>query len=435
MASLALSRVAAAAQRRALGGSVTKRGFASMLTAVEEFPGVPATTPTQAKASTASVTTLPNGVTVVTEDASSTSTISLTFPNAGSGSEAVAEQGAALANKCMAFKSGSGLSSAVILRNIEDDGATPFSTAGRTGATVGYTGAPDKVTRLVPLLATDCSFEKWDVRDAIKLAGAEADDANSNSQIVLTEQLYAAAYGAQTSMGRQYYSPGASFATVKSFRDRTYVLNGAVLAATGVSDHEAFVRAVEHGFSEAKVGEAVEAVAPAYMGGETRVAASTGYAHVALAFQGPESQALSNVLKQCISLACGEGVSSFSAPGLIGVYGGADSAGASGIADALCAAVSAAPSADVVERAKGLAKAEALFALDGGSQSLADAMTKSVLETGTFSAEGLAASYDSITAQDVGAAFSAMAKSNPAMATVGDITSVPYHATVASRFG
>lgn len=435
MASLTLSRMAAAAQSRAAAGSAAKRGFSSMLTAVEEFPGVPTTTPSQAKASTASVTALPNGVTVVTEDSSSTSTISLTFPNAGSGSEAIAEGGAALANKCMAFKSGSGLSSALILRNIEDDGATPFATAGRVGATVGYTAAPDKATRLVPLLATDSSFEKWDVRDAIKFAGSEAEDAKSNAQVVLTEQLYAAAYGAQTPMGRPFYSTGASFATVKSFRERAYGLNGAILAATGISDHEAFVRAVEHGFSESTVGEAAEKAASAYMGGEARVAApSTGYAHVALAFEGPSTGALSSVLKHCINLTAGEGVSTFGTAGLIGVYGGADSAGASGIADALCAAVSA-PSAAIVERAKSLAKAEALFTLDGGSQSLTDAMTKSVLETGTFSAEGIAASYDSITAKDVGAAFSAMAKSNPAMAAVGDIASVPYHASVASRFG
>lgn len=407
-----------------------------MLTAVEEFPGVPSTTPTQSKASTASVTTLPNGVTVVTEDASSTSTVSLTFPNAGSASESIAEEGAALANKCMAFKSGSGLSSALILRNIEDDGATPFSSAGRLGATVGFTAAPDKAARLVPLLATDCSFEKWDVRDAVKLAGSEAEEANSNAQIVLTEQLYAAAYGAQTSTGRSFYSTGASFATVKSFRNSAYALNGAVLAATGVSDHEAFVRAVEHGFSESKAGKVAEKTAAAYMGGEARVAApSMGYAHVALAFDaGSASVALSSVLKHCINLAGTEGVSAFGAPGLIGVYGGADSAGASGIADALCTAVSA-PSTAVVERAKSLAKAEALFVLDGGSQSLADAMAKSVLETGSFSAEGVAASYDSITAQDVGAAFTAMVKSTPSMAAVGDISSVPYHAAVASRFG
>mmetsp|Transcript_2651 Transcript_2651/g.1672 ORF Transcript_2651/g.1672 Transcript_2651/m.1672 type:complete len:185 (-) Transcript_2651:51-605(-) len=178
-----------------------------------------------------------------------------------------------------------------------------------------------------------------------------------------------------------------------------------------------------------------QAPASAYMGGEARLSApSTGYAHLALAFEGPASSPLINVLKHCLTLAAPEGVSAFVAPTLIGVYGGSAAAGASAVADSLCAAVSAAPSADVVERAKGLAKAEALFALDGGSQSLASSMTSSVLESCTYSAAGVAASYDAVTAEDVGAAFSAMVGSNPSLAALGDISSVPYHATIAARF-
>lgn len=356
----------------------------------------------------------------------------MTFPNAGSSSESVAEQGAALANKCLAFKSGSGLSSLLILRNLEEDGASPFATADRYGATVGYTAAPDKAARLVPLLATTCTFEPWDVKDAKTIAGEEAKAANSNVLSVLTEQLYGAAYGAQTSMGRPYYSDSASASAIQSFREKAYVLNGAVLSATGVADHGAFVRSVEEGLSESAVGEAAAAASAAYMGGEARISAPVGEAHVALAFEGPKSSALLNVVKQCLTLS---GASAFAAPGLVGVYAGAPVASASTVADSLSAAVTAIPSNDVVERAKALAKAEAVFALDAGSQSLAGAMASSVLETGSFGgAAQLAASYDAITAKDVAAAYTAMLKSKPSMAAVGDIAAVPYQATVASRF-
>jgi hypothetical protein len=67
------------------------------------------------------------------------------FPKAGSNNEATNETGAALANKCLTFKSGSGLSTVLIMRNLEDDGAIPFARAGRTSATVGYTCAPIKL--------------------------------------------------------------------------------------------------------------------------------------------------------------------------------------------------------------------------------------------------------------------------------------------------
>uniref|UniRef100_A0A7S1Z109 Peptidase M16 N-terminal domain-containing protein n=1 Tax=Trieres chinensis TaxID=1514140 RepID=A0A7S1Z109_TRICV len=432
MATITLSRVASAARSRAAASGAARREFSSIMTAVEEFPGLPTTSPTPGKATSASVTTLPNGLTVVTEDASATSTLSLTFPSAGSSAESASQQGAALANKAMAFKSGSGLSSALILRNIENDGATPFASAGRVGATIGFTAAPDKVVRIMPLLATDCTFEKWDVRDAIALAGYEAAQANSNAQIALTEQIYAAAFGAQTSMGRPFYSSGASKQAVRSFREANYGLNGAVLAATGVEDHEAFVRAAEHQFSESPVGDAsAPSDAPAFIGGEARIQASIGYAHVAIAFPAPASSALASVVKHCLAIS---GAEAFAGPGIVGVYGGADSAGVAGIVDSLCAAALVSPSAAVVERAKNLAKAEALFALDGGSQSLAEAMTASVMETGTFSVAGVSEAYDAVTEADVAAAFGDMKKAGPAVASVGDIASVPYHATIASCF-
>ena len=238
-------------------------------------------------------------------------------------------------------------------------------------------------------------------------------------------------------MGRPYYSPSASRATIRSFRERAYALDGAVLAATGISDHEAFVLAVEGGFPESSVGASAPADAPpAFIGGEARVSApSAGYAHVAVSFPSPASSAVASVLKHCLNLSGGGAASGFVGPGVVGAYVGADSAGVISAVDSLLSSLSSVPSSAIAERAIRLAKAEALFGLDGGSQNLADAMTKSILEAGTFGgASGVAGAYDSITAADVSAAFGAMVKNNPALAAVGDIASVPYHVTVASNF-
>ena len=62
-------------------------------------------------------------------------------------------------------------------------GASVFSSAGRRGATVGYTAAKENAAFVAPLLVTDCSFEKWDVKEAQELAGVEAADATSNPQV------------------------------------------------------------------------------------------------------------------------------------------------------------------------------------------------------------------------------------------------------------
>ena len=144
---------------------------------------VASTSPSPKTGSVSSVTTLPSGLTIVTENASLTSTLALTYPNAGSSNEHPTEGGAALANRYLSFKSGSGLSSALIIRSLEDVGATLFSSAGRRGATIGFTSVKENAAFVAPLLVTECSFEKWDVKEAQQLAGVEAAEATSNAQV------------------------------------------------------------------------------------------------------------------------------------------------------------------------------------------------------------------------------------------------------------
>lgn len=296
---------------------------------------------------------------------------------------------------------------------------------------MGYTAMRENAAWVAPLLAISSGFEKWDVRDAVDMVEKEVAEAKSNAQVALTDQIYAAAYGAQSSLGRSYYTAGASRPSIISFRERTYTLNGAVLAATGIADHEAFVRMVEDEFPKSAPPK-VEKVESAYLAGEARLdAPSTGYTHVALAFNGPASTPLSNVLKHTLNLS---GASAFASSGIFGVYGGSAPADAEGTIDALSKALTSAPPADVIAKAKATAKAEALAALSGGSKSLADAMTASIIDTCTFSPESLAGSYDAISEADVQKAMDDMKKGGVSLAAVGDLSYVPYRASVAGRF-
>jgi predicted Zn-dependent peptidase len=383
------------------------------------------------------VSTLPSGLIVVTEDACSTSTVTVTFPKGGSGSEGLGEQGAALINKCLAFNSGSGLATILINRTIENEGAIPFATANRSGATLGYTVEPDNAVGLVPLLALDCTFEKWDVRDAIKLANYQISEANKSVEIVLTEQIYAAAFGASSPMGRPFYNADASIHEIAAFRARGYGVNGAILAATGIKDHAAFCTEVAEMLSEAPVGDGAPAPSAPYMGGEARVSApSFGYAHVALAFDGKATAPIRNVLKHCFNLTGkGLGVSAFGTSGLVGVYASAPSEGVGAIDGAITSTLTAKLTPEIIAMAKTLAKAEATFELDCGSKGLAASMTAGVMQGGSFTdAATVAKSYDSISVSDVTAAAAAMLKTNPSLAAVGDISVLPYQGGFASRF-
>jgi len=335
---------------------------------------------------------------------------------------------------------------------MEDDGATPFASSSRYGATVGFTAARDKAVRLVPLLATNSSFERWDVRDSKKSAMIEVNEALSSVQTVLTESIYSAAYGAQTNAGKaQYPLTQPTTQAIQSFRDRAYALNGAVLAATGIPDHEAFCQAVEYSFSESNVGDpssSSQESSPVFIGGETRVhVPGAGFTHLALGLHvDAMSPALGQVTAMCIDvMTSGDdtgGVSGFAAPvgatggGLIGAYAGSNLAGDSPAAlDRLCAVLTGpAPSADVVERVKALAKAKAVFQMEDGSKNLAEGLTQSVFDRTASS--GFGEEYDAITAEDVTLVFERMMGGGtpPAIASVGDTTSVPYLGAFSSRF-
>lgn len=160
----------------------------SLTTVVRFFPpphSVPRGFPTPSKAGVAEVTKLSNGMVVVTEDGSSTSTVSLTFPNGGSSSETFSEAGAAFANKFFAYKSALDMSSIAILRALENGGASPFTSASRHSASVGYTCAPENAGSLVGSIfsQTASSYEVWDVQEAIKIAKEQAAAAASSPEV------------------------------------------------------------------------------------------------------------------------------------------------------------------------------------------------------------------------------------------------------------
>lgn len=323
----------------------------------------------------------------------------------------------------------------MINRTIENHGGTPFAKLDRSKATLGYTVSPENATELLPFLATQCSFERWDMRDAKKLAATEAEVAYESAQVVLTENIFAAAYGPQNPAGRSLFFSDASLDQVKAFRERGYGVKGAILTATGVKDHAAFCKEAEELLSGTPSGGSSEQSTMKYIGGESRVfAPSAGFAHVALAFEAPSSSVLTGIVKQAFNIAGLEaGITGFSSQGVLGVYGGSESG--AGICDAMTQVVKTSLTADIVKRAKSLAKAEALLAMDTGSPTLADFMTASVIETGTFSGPAeVAKAYDAVSDAQVKDAVSKMLKSKPSLAAIGDISSVPYHATVASQF-
>jgi predicted Zn-dependent peptidase len=357
----------------------------------------------------------------------------MTFPHAGSANETIETPGAAFLNKWMSFKTSSQLSAIVINRLIEDAGGVPMATVNRKSATLGFTVPSEQAPSLVPIFALDCTFEKWDFKDALFGASAEIAKMTKDPAVVLTECLCSAAYGAQSLGGRTLYFSKVSVGNVAEFRKKTYVLNGAVLAATGVKDHSSFVAEVD-----ASIGgiasDPISSEALFYLGGESRVNDPFApMSRVAIAFPAPKSSVVAAVVKQFFNVVGRDDkVTASVSNDLLVVQTMNPVAG--GLVDILVDVLKKGLTEKEFGRAKNLAKGEALFNLDAGSFSLATAATASVLETGTFVPGSVGKAYDAVTISQVKDAIALMLKSNPSVAAVGNISRVPYHATIASSF-
>jgi hypothetical protein len=232
-------------------------------------------------------------------------------------------------------------------------------------------------------------------------------------------------------MGRPYYASCSDKALV-SFRESNYILDGAVLTATGV-DHDEFTAQAVQVLSEFEVssGESKPTAESAFLGSEARVAMPAGgAAHVALTMRGPTaSPALLSVLKHCYTLS---GASAYASSSVVGVYGSSAAEGAGALTDSLSAALASSFSADVVKRAKALAKGEALQAAEGSSTELAELMSNWVWHSGSFNAQLVSAAYDGITDKDVNEAVSEMKKTGISLAAVGEIAGVPYLGSISA---
>mmetsp|Transcript_40220 Transcript_40220/g.94559 ORF Transcript_40220/g.94559 Transcript_40220/m.94559 type:complete len:315 (+) Transcript_40220:677-1621(+) len=308
---------------------------------------------------------------------------------------------------------------------MEDLGITPIARAGRTSAIIGYSATPDVAADpdMLDTLASPCTFEAWDVRDAVKTAMIEREQAYSDPHLILSDKIHTAAFGEASSLGRSFYVDAVpSTESLAAFRARAYGSSGAVLSATGVADHEAFVAAAEAAFGAVPAGGTGASPAATMVGGEQRVPAATAYAHLAMALQAPSDPVVAAVLQKCIGLS---GASGFGSSELIGAYGYANGEDAASLVASLVTALQAAAGAPI-EAAKAAAKGDAL--LDGG---LADSVVAGVAVDGAYDFAAVAASYDAVTVETIKTAAEEALAGPLAVAAVGDVSSVAHHYDIA----
>ena len=267
---------------------------------------------------TAEITTLPNGLRVVTETMPALGSVALgVWIEAGTRHEEAAENGVAHFLEHMAFKGTGRRSAQDIAEEIEDVGGYLNAYTSREHTAYYARVLPGDVGLAFDILADilrDPRFEPGEMETELGVILQEIGQALDTPDDVIFDWLQETAYPDQP-MGRGILGPpervrGFQRDDLGRFVARHYRPARMIVSAAGAVEHDAMVRLAERYFSDLSPGPAPADEAAAYAGGERRVEKGLEQAHMALALPAPAYREPDFFAGQIFSVALGGGMSS-----------------------------------------------------------------------------------------------------------------------------
>ena len=191
------------------------------------------------------VTTLPNGLRVSTQETYGQISTFALFVDAGSMYEQGPELGACHVLESTAFKASAGRSSDEIARFSQSHGITTSAVFNREVFMYKVDSLRGAAAASLALLADAVQrplFTPADLNTAAQVIAFQRDEALSQPQVLVSECLYAAAYGSETPLGRPEKCPpgggaGLSPDVLAGFQAKYFTAPRMVLSGVGV-DHE-----------------------------------------------------------------------------------------------------------------------------------------------------------------------------------------------------
>jgi len=268
------------------------------------------------------MTTLPNGLKIVTENTPGATACVGIFVGAGSRHETDSNAGATHLLEHMAFKSTETRSHFRTVHEVEHMGASLVAQAGREELSYSCTILGEHAPAVLEIMADTVlnpSFKDHEVDEQKAVCKVDIEDAKKNCQNLVTEAAHLAAYG-NTGLGRSLmaYEKGLDNLdgdALKAFTASAFTAKNMVVSAAGV-DHAAFVTQVTKLFGGVVSGAGPSVVKTKYVGGQyhTPCDTSDGFTHVVLGFEGP-SWHDADLIPMCVLHSLMGGGASFSAGG------------------------------------------------------------------------------------------------------------------------
>jgi predicted Zn-dependent peptidase len=420
------------------------------------------------RAEAVKVSTLPNGLRVVTEAMPQLATAALgVWIGAGTRHEKEGEQGLAHLLEHMAFKGTRRRDSLAIVQEIEQVGGdlNAETSVERTSYYARVLG--ENVPLALDILSdiiTEPAFDKDELKREKGVVLQEIGACEDSPDEIVFDMFMETAYGGAPLGRRILGTPKTVRAqtplSMRDFLDRQYRAPEMVVAAAGAVDHDAVVDEVSRRFAAfgAQPPDAPEE--GRYTGGEERKARQLEQAHLVLGFEGASFHSRDHYTLHVFSNLLGGGMSSrlfqqirekrglcyeiysfhqpFSDTGTFAVYGGTGEDRLGEFMPVLLDCMRQAaesPTETEVARAKAQIKVSLLMGLESSARR-AEQMARHILAFGrVIPREEIVAAIDAITVEDVSRVALAMLETPPTVSAVGPVRKLMRADAVAERLG
>jgi predicted Zn-dependent peptidase len=412
------------------------------------------------------LTTLPSGLTVLTERMERVETVSFgAYIGAGTRHETAAENGVAHFLEHMAFKGTSSRSAIDIAEAVENVG----------GHINAYTSR-EQTAYYVKLLKEDLSlgvdiigdilchstFEPEELERERGVILQEIGQANDTPDDIVFDHFQSAAYPAQP-MGRPVLGTEAIIRGMKrealpGFMSAHYTPENMVIAACGNLRHAEVVDMVGQHFADLPKAKREEPMPADYMGGEYRESRDLDQAHIVLGFASPSYGERDYYPAMLLSTLLGGGMSSrlfqeirekrglvysiysFTSPakdgGLFGIYAGT---GESEVAELMpvtleeLGKVQHEVTAAEINRARAQLKAGLLMSLESTGSRCEQLARQWQIFGRLIPASETVAKIEAVTEADIRAVAAKIFRQKPTLATIGPIGQVPKFSSIIDR--
>jgi predicted Zn-dependent peptidase len=410
------------------------------------------------------VTTLPSGLTIVTDVTKHVKTAAIgVFVAVGSRHESVGEHGLSHLIEHMAFKGTRRRTAREIAEAIEDVGGDLNAETGveRTGYFARVLGGDAALAlEILGDILTDSRFCEDELEREKNVIVQEIGAVEDTPDDLIFDLLTSSAWPDQA-IGRPILGTrervGAFDRTaIDGYLRKHYSAPATVVAAAGAVKHDEIVSLAGPRLEGLSRERAPLEAPAAYRGGETKLRKRLEQTHIVVGFEGRSSRAPDLEAAQVFAAAAGGGMSSrlfqevrekralaysiysfhwdYSDSGLFGFYAGSADRDAAEVAAASidCLAEAAhGVSETEIRRAKAQMKVSMVAALESPGARAQQIARQMQVHGRPVSIEEMMARIDAISAEDVRKTGAAMLRSRPTVATIGSVGEVPGEAKVA----